>query len=333
MRRLALLPVLVLLLSGITPIVVAPGAEEPAAVAPGAGERTGGSRWGANYFPNVPLITQDGKTVRFFDDLLKDKVVAINFIFTSCPDSCPLETARLVSVQRLLGDRMGRDVFFYSISIDPERDTPEALKQYAERYHVGPGWLFLTGAEADITLLRKKLGVFMEEIQADGSTDHNLSLVIGNQTTGRWMKRSPFENPYVIATQLGSWLHNWKTPEAETRDYADAPKLRKPSQGENLFRTRCAACHTIGEGDLVVGANEEPLGPDLRGVTAKRDRQWLARWLADPEKMLAEKDQIALDLYAKYNQVLMPNMRLSDVDVNALIEYMESESERLRQAK
>src|SRR5256885_6799647 len=77
------------------------------------------NRWGADYFPNVLLTTQDGTAVRFYDDLLKGKAVAINLIYTSCTDECPLETARLVQVQRLLGERVGKDVFFYSISIDP----------------------------------------------------------------------------------------------------------------------------------------------------------------------------------------------------------------------
>jgi protein SCO1 len=71
-----------------------------------------GSPWGANYFPNVPLVTQDGKTVHFYADLLKGKMVVINFIYTKCRDSCPMETAKLAQVQRLLGDRVGRDVFF-----------------------------------------------------------------------------------------------------------------------------------------------------------------------------------------------------------------------------
>lgn len=87
----------------------------------------GGARWGANYFPNVTLVTQDGKSVRFFDDLLKDKVVVIYFMYTSCEDTCPLETAQLVRVQRILGDRVGKDVFMYSITIDPKHDTPEVL--------------------------------------------------------------------------------------------------------------------------------------------------------------------------------------------------------------
>src|SRR5207244_9429441 len=95
------------------------------------------SRWGASYFPNVTLTTQDGASVRFYDDLVKGKIVAINLIYTSCTYACPLETARLAQVQKLLGDRMGRDVFFYSITIDPDHDTPAVLKAYAEQFHAG----------------------------------------------------------------------------------------------------------------------------------------------------------------------------------------------------
>src|SRR5262245_493558 len=115
------------------------------------------SPWGRDYFPDVPLITHEGKTVRFFDDLTEGKVVVINFIYTSCPDACPLETARLLQVQKILGERVGQDVFLYSISIDPLRDTPEVLRAYSERFGTGPGWLFLTGQPADIALLRTKL--------------------------------------------------------------------------------------------------------------------------------------------------------------------------------
>ena len=121
------------------------------------------SRWRGDYFPNIPLLTQDGKTVRFYDDLIKDKVVAINFIYTHCSDSCPAETASMRQVQKALGDRVGRDIFFYSISIDPEHDTPAVLKAYSEKFRVGPGWTFLTGNKADITFLRKKLGLYSEE--------------------------------------------------------------------------------------------------------------------------------------------------------------------------
>src|SRR3989441_10315369 len=85
------------------------------------------NRWGADYFPNVPLTTQDGATVHLYDDLLKGKSVAINVMYTSCKDECPLETARLAQLQRLLHDRVGKDLFLYSISIDPRHDTPEVL--------------------------------------------------------------------------------------------------------------------------------------------------------------------------------------------------------------
>jgi len=101
--------------------------------------------WGADYFTNLPFVTQDGKTVHFFDDLLKGKRVIINFIYTSCGDSCPLETARLAQVKNILGDHMGRDIFFYSFTVDPDHDTPSELKKYSETFHTGPGWLFLTG--------------------------------------------------------------------------------------------------------------------------------------------------------------------------------------------
>ena len=296
----------------------------------GSSAPNGGSRWGADYFPNVPLVTHEGKSVRFFDDLIKDKVVVINFIYTTCPDVCPLETARLAEMQAILGDRVGRDVFMYSITIDPATDTPEVLKEYAERYQVAPGWLFLTGMEADIKLLRKKLGLYIDEIQGvqeDGTRDHNLSMIIGNQATGRWMKRSPFENPYVLAKHVGSWLHNWKAPSQQNNDFANAPKLRNLFNGETLFRTRCAACHGIGPSEL------PRVGPDLLGVTERRDPEWLARWLAAPDQLLAEKDPLAMELYERHKKVSMPNMELTEKDVAALMDYMATESRRVRRTQ
>lgn len=276
------------------------------------------ARWGANYFPNVPLVTQDGETVRFYDDLIQDKVVVINFIFTSCNDVCPAETARLRQIQKELGDRVGRDVFMYSISIDPERDSPEVLKRYSETFSAGPGWLFLTGKEEDITLLRKKLGLFIADLP--DPDDHNVSLIVGNEATGRWMKRSPFDDPKVLAEVIGSWLHNWSASNENKRPdgYANAPAFPRLSRGEYLFRTRCVSCHALG--------SEGPLGPDLLGVTERRDPVWLARWLKEPDRMLAEKDSIAVELFARYNQLPMPNLGLNDVDVAALMQYMASAS-------
>lgn len=282
------------------------------------------AKWGEKYFPNIELTDHNGKTVKFFDDMIKDKIVAINFIYTSCPDSCPLETAQLVKVQNILGDRIGNDVFIYSITIDPDIDTPEVMKDYRRKF--GAKWDFMTGNEQDIIKIRRKLGLYIEEIQ-DGSNNHNVSMIIGNQKTGRWMKRSPFENPHVLADQIGNWLDGWKAPQVK-RDYADAPKLRNITQGEQLFRTRCAICHTL-TGKELKGA----VGPDLIGVTETREEQWLYDWLKAPDQMLAKKDPIAVELYKKYNRVAMPNMRLNQSEAEDLLEHIDAETKRLRASK
>jgi protein SCO1/2 len=268
--------------------------------------------WGANYFPNVPLITQDGITVRFYDDLLKGKAVAINLIYTTCKDECPLATARLVQVQRLLGDRVGKDIFFYSISIDPKRDTPEVLQAYAKKFGVGPGWLFLTGQEEDIKLVAKKMG--LSSIKDAASRDgHRTSLMVGNEASGQWMRNSAVDNPPFLAATIGTFM-GWRD-EKSGKSYAEARPLTL-DKGWYLFRTRCIGCHTIGKGDAV--------GPDLAGVTTRRDRGWLARYLTDPDRMLAEGDPIATALIAKYKNIAMPNLRLDRDDVIALLSYLEN---------
>ena len=114
----------------------------------------GGSIWGADYFPDVPLITHEGKKVRFFTDVIKGKVVALNFIYTNCPDACALETARLREVQRILGDRVGRDVFLYSITIDPANDGPKEVGQYAQLFN--SPIIGLTGSQAQIDKMKKQ---------------------------------------------------------------------------------------------------------------------------------------------------------------------------------
>ena len=113
----------------------------------------------AEDFPNVKLKTQDGKVVRFYEDLIKDKIVIIDFMYSQCKGTCETGTANLVQVQKALGDRLGREVFIYSITLDPEHDTSDVLKAYAEKHGAKPGWTFLTGNAEDITALRNKLGL------------------------------------------------------------------------------------------------------------------------------------------------------------------------------
>ena len=273
-------------------------------------------RPGADRFPNVTLTTQDGTPVRFYDDLIKGKTVAMNLIYTTCTYACPLETAKMAQVQRLLGDRMGRDIFFYSITIDPEHDTPAVLKEYAERYKAGPGWLFLTGKKADIDLISKKLGLYAppDPRNPDG---HIPYLLVGNEATGQWMRNSAVDNPGFIARTIGDWLNSWQnTKRDQMKSYADVRPL-KLTTGQYMFSTHCGACHTIGRGDRI--------GPDLHGVTATRDRAWLSRFIVEPDKLTAERDPVALSLLAKY-KVRMPNLGLTSHDAADLIEYLEEQS-------
>src|SRR5262249_45688413 len=239
------------------------------------GAACGEGPWGADYFPNVPLTTQDGATVWFYDDLLKGKAVAINLVYTTCKYECPLATARLLQVQKLLADRGGKDLFFYSISIDPKPDTPEVLKAYAKQFGAGPSWLFLTGKDADIKLIARKMG--LSSIKDVASRDgHRTSLMVGHEPTGQWMKNSAVDNPQFLAATISPFL-GWRDEKPKT-SYAEARPLTL-DKGWYLFRTRCLGCHTIGKGDVV--------GPDLAGVMTRRDRAWLARYLTEPDRMLA----------------------------------------------
>jgi len=275
-------------------------------------------------FPNVPLTTHEGKVVRFYDDLVRDKVVVINFVYTSCKDSCPAETARLKQIYNELDGRVGRDIFMYSISIDPDHDTPEVLNDFTRKFRIGPGWLFLTGTEADTTLLRKRLGLYLEDIQQDDAIDHNISFIVGNDKTGKWIKRSPFDDPKILANLIGYELFDGAI-QRTGKSYEEAPALTHSSRGAYLYRTRCVSCHTVGQGD-------KELGPDLAGVTRKRERDWLERWLANPSQLIDEGDPIAVDLFKQYDEITMPNLRLNDEDIAALIEYLDQETRKLRAA-
>jgi protein SCO1 len=269
------------------------------------------SRWGADYFPNVTLVNQDGQALRFYDDLLKDKTVAINVIYTRCPDECPLETARLAQLQRLLGERMGRDIVFYSISIDPEYDTPARLKAYMEKFGVGPGWQFLTGKPEDIRRVTKKLGLSRTS-DAQNRDGHTASLMVGNVPAGQWMRHSAADNPRFLADSMGTFL-GWRNAKPG-KSYAHAQPIAL-EDGEYLFQSRCSGCHSLGKGDA--------LGPDLLGVTQRRERAWLVRYIQIPDKVLASGDPIARQLYDKYGKVRMPNVSLGRSDVDAIVSYLE----------
>lgn len=135
------------------------------------------------YFTDVVLINQNGEKMRFYSDLLKDKVIIINSFFGTCQGSCLPLNRNLEKVQEALGDRIGKDVYIISISVDPTVDTPANLKEYAKRLHAKPGWFFLTGAKQNVDFALSKLGQFVENKQ-----DHLNIIIVGNERTGLWKK-------------------------------------------------------------------------------------------------------------------------------------------------
>ena len=137
----------------------------------------------AKYFSDVELINQDGQKLRFYSDVLKDKVVIINAFFTTCTSVCPPMNRNLEKIQDALGDRLGKDVFLVSISVDPETDTPARLKEYSQRFHARPGWMFLTGKKDNVDWALYKLGQYVET-----KNDHTTILIIGNEPKGLWKK-------------------------------------------------------------------------------------------------------------------------------------------------
>jgi protein SCO1/2 len=155
------------------------------------------------YFTDVEVITHEGKKVRFYDDLVKGKIVLFNFIYTSCADICPGMTQNLVEVQSMLGDRVGRDIFMYSLTLEPEQDTPERLKAYAETFNVGPGWLFLTGAPGNLELLRRRLGFVDPEPELDADPDQHTGILrFGNEPIDRWSAVPALSDPEFIVEAI-----------------------------------------------------------------------------------------------------------------------------------
>jgi len=158
------------------------------------------------YFPDVVLTTQENKQVHLYDDLVKDKVMVINFMYASCDRICPRVTQNLVKAQRLLGKRMGRDIFFYSFTLDPKHDTPEALKDYAAMHHVGPGWLFLTGTSEEMEMLRRRLGFTDPDPERDKDRENHIGNVrYGNEARELWGACPGMSRPEFIVESL-SWV-------------------------------------------------------------------------------------------------------------------------------
>ncbi|HEX6183863.1 MAG TPA: SCO family protein [Pyrinomonadaceae bacterium] len=135
------------------------------------------------YFSDVELLDQDGRKVRFYTDMLKGKTVVVNAFFTTCTSVCPPMNRNMEKIQEALGDRLGKEVFLVSISVDPTTDTPPRLKEYAQKFHAKPGWTFLTGKKENVDWALFKVGQYVES-----KDDHTTLIIVGNETTGLWKK-------------------------------------------------------------------------------------------------------------------------------------------------
>lgn len=278
-----------------------------------------GSPWGKGYFPNYPVTDQNGETYSFYDDLIKDKIVVTNFIFTSCTDMCGLSTARMGYVGDELGDRLGKDIFIYSISLTPEIDSPAKLKEFADAFEPRDGWLFLTGKPEHIDEIRYKLGERSRNL-----SEHRSDMAIGNGATNRWRRISLMGNLEVVTDQILRIDPDYQ-PAAQNLALGPQPGARMIAKvgskestyglaGEGLFQKACSACHTIGGGKRI--------GPDLHGVTSRRKKDWLIRAMMEPDVMRQEKDPEMIALDALYPGVIMPDLDLSETDSKDVLSYI-----------
>lgn len=272
------------------------------------------SKWGKDYLPNVDVVDHRGKQIKFFDDLIAGKIVIISFIYTSCRSVCPLAISRLRDARDLLGDDGRKKISFISISIDPIPDTPEKLAQHAAAFDIDSGWTFVTGLPANIDLIRYRLG----ERSGAAIAQHKNEVLMFNEETGSWARDSAFSDIGVLAMNIRAMHPPWRdVPAATVQLPADAiPDPDRP--GQALFAKACSGCHTIGRG--------KKIGPDLDGVTARRDRQWIANYVTAPEKIRASGDTAAEELSQAYPHIRMPNLGISDADAADLISYLTERS-------
>lgn len=158
------------------------------------------------HLPNVPLLTHEGKPVRFYDDLIKGKIVMVNFFYTRCDEVCPGVTANLAMVQKLLGSELGTKVFMYSLTLKPEQDDVKAVRDYRELFHAQPGWTFLTGKPADLEAIRRGIGFQYPDPAVDqDKTQHIGNVRYGNEPLMLWAACPGLANARYLAESI-SWM-------------------------------------------------------------------------------------------------------------------------------
>lgn len=190
-------------LPAITPLAAVLASAKEASVNATSAVADARERIRKRYFPDVTLLTQDNREVRFYQDLVKDKIVLFNFFYAHCEGICPLVTRHLAKVQQLLGDRMGKDIFFNSITLKPVDDTPAMLKHYATMNGVRTGWTLLTGKPEDCETLRRSLGFTnLDPILDQDKSQHIGNIRYGSEPLMQWTALPGMTNPDSIAKAI-----------------------------------------------------------------------------------------------------------------------------------
>lgn len=172
-------------------------AQSSGALAQGA-SAVAGTHDARTYFTDLQLLTHEGRKVRFYSDVMEGRTVLINIIYTACKGACPLITQRMNAVRALVGEQFGREVHFITLTSDPERDSPAALKAFAQKQGADlSGWTFLTGDKKNVDHILKKLGQFSPNVE-----EHSTLLIAGNVAAKRWSKIRPDAPPIAIAERL-----------------------------------------------------------------------------------------------------------------------------------
>jgi len=148
--------------------------------------------------PDVPVLDQNGKHLNFYSDLVKGKVVAINFIFTTCTTICPPLTATFRRVQQELSSQ-SVSAKLISVSVDPVVDTPERLRDFAAKFKADPDWTFVTGEKSDIDTLLRALGVAVAD-----KNDHTPMVLVGNDLSGSWTRTYGLSSPSALVKVIVS---------------------------------------------------------------------------------------------------------------------------------
>ncbi len=136
-----------------------------------------------SYFPNLPATLQDGRQVRFYRDLLAGKTVVVHSFFATCHGACPTMLSKMRALQEALGDRLAKDVFLISITVDPATDTAGKLDKLAKSLGAKPGWVFVSGEQRNIEWILYRLGQYFPAKQ-----DHSTMFLVGNEAAGVWAK-------------------------------------------------------------------------------------------------------------------------------------------------